>query len=245
MAQHFVLVSVVPPLMVLGSPSVPLLRGLPRWFIRYVVARVLRLTVFHRLGALLVDLRVAWITMNAAYIGWHIPKAYELALSSEHWHNLEHLCFLVSSILFWWPIIQPWPSRQLGSRWVMIPYLLSADIVNTAVPLRFAFRAICFIQATQRLSGRWEPTRFPIRSPPEHSCGSSARWSSWSRFQSLPCACWRDGLQSPQCRLRCQARDETNVYSGNRHRMSSPFRMQCRYPLNKRSFHRIRAHHQH
>src|ERR1700752_4917872 len=34
MAQHFVLMSVAPPLIVLGAPVVPLLRGLPRFLIR-------------------------------------------------------------------------------------------------------------------------------------------------------------------------------------------------------------------
>ena len=34
MAQHFVLMSIAPPLMVLGAPVVPMLRGLPRPLIR-------------------------------------------------------------------------------------------------------------------------------------------------------------------------------------------------------------------
>ena len=34
MAQHFVLMSIAPPLIVLGAPVVPLLRGLPRIVIR-------------------------------------------------------------------------------------------------------------------------------------------------------------------------------------------------------------------
>jgi cytochrome c oxidase assembly factor CtaG len=77
--------------------------------------------------------------MNAAYIGWHIPTAYEFALSSENWHNVEHICFFFTSIQFWWPIIQPWPSRCAGSRWMILPYLLLADLVNTAVSA-----ALCF-----------------------------------------------------------------------------------------------------
>ena len=51
--------------------------------------------------------------MNAAYIGWHIPRAYEFALASENWHNFEHACFFFTNLMFWWPIIQPWPSRPL------------------------------------------------------------------------------------------------------------------------------------
>src|SRR6185312_2123951 len=34
MAQHWVLMSIAPPLIVLGAPVVPMLRGLPRWIVR-------------------------------------------------------------------------------------------------------------------------------------------------------------------------------------------------------------------
>jgi cytochrome c oxidase assembly factor CtaG len=39
MAQHFVLMSVAPPLIVMGSPFVPILRGLPRGFVRGIGSR--------------------------------------------------------------------------------------------------------------------------------------------------------------------------------------------------------------
>jgi len=139
MAQHFVLMSVAPPLIVLGSPVVPLLRGLPRWFIHGVLSYLFRSRLIRRVGQFLIDPRVAWLSMNVAYIGWHIPRAYEFALSSENWHNVEHICFLFTSIQFWWPIIRPWPSCQAGSRWIILPYLLLSDLVNTAIAA-----ALCF-----------------------------------------------------------------------------------------------------
>jgi cytochrome c oxidase assembly factor CtaG len=82
--------------------------------------------------------------MNAAYVAWHVPAAYEFALSSERWHNLEHACFLFTSILFWWPIVRPWPYQRYGSRWMIVPYLLLGDLVNTGVSafLCFAGRLI-------------------------------------------------------------------------------------------------------
>jgi putative membrane protein len=141
MAQHYVLMSVAPPLIVLGAPVVPVLRGLPR----FIVARLLRpLFASHFLsdaGAFLTRPRVAWLAMNAAYIGWHIPRAYEFALSSENWHNFEHACFFFANLMFWWPIISPWPHRAYSrhSRWLLVPYLLLADIVNTAVSAFLCF----------------------------------------------------------------------------------------------------------
>jgi putative membrane protein len=138
MAQHYVLMSMAPPLIVLGAPVVPMLRGLPRWMIRAL--RPLFTSQFlPSAGSFLTRPRVAWLAMNAAYIGWHIPRAYEFALSSENWHNFEHACFFFANLMFWWPIIRPWPSRPLKSRWVLIPYLLLADIVNTAVSAFLCF----------------------------------------------------------------------------------------------------------
>jgi cytochrome c oxidase assembly factor CtaG len=138
MAQHYVLMSVAPPLIVLGAPVVPILRGLPR-----VVIRLLRPLfagqVFHAAGRFLTRPRIAWLAMNAAYIGWHIPRAYEFALASENWHNFEHACFFFTNLLFWWPVIRPWPARKRSSGWVLIPYLLLADVVNTAVSALLCF----------------------------------------------------------------------------------------------------------
>jgi cytochrome c oxidase assembly factor CtaG len=139
MGQHFVLMSIAPPLLVLGAPVVPMLRGLPRWLIRTALRPFFSSRTLHSLGGILTRPAVAWIAMNAAYIGWHIPAAYEFALSSESWHNVEHACFLFTGILFWWPIVRPWPFQQQCSRWVIVPYLLLADLVNTALSALLCF----------------------------------------------------------------------------------------------------------
>src|SRR5260221_680109 len=71
--------------------------------------------------------------------GWHLPAPYELTLHSDAWHEVEHICFLLSALLFWWPVVQPWPSRPQWPRWTMIPYLLLADIQNTALSAFLSF----------------------------------------------------------------------------------------------------------
>ena len=138
MAQHFVLMSVGPPLIILGAPVVPILRGLPVWIIR-MLRPVFAAHVFHTAGRFLTRPRVAWLAMNASYIAWHIPRANEFALASENWHNVEHACFFFTNLMFWWPIIQPWPSHSVQSRWLLVPYLMLADIVNTGVSAFLCF----------------------------------------------------------------------------------------------------------
>lgn len=138
MGQHFVLMSIAPPLLILGTPVVPMLRGLPRWFIRLL--RPLFVSgILPAIGRFLAQPRVAWLAMAAAYIGWHVPSAYEFALSSENWHNFEHACFFFTNLMFWWPVIRPWPFRSTQSRWLLIPYLLCADAVNTVISAVLCF----------------------------------------------------------------------------------------------------------
>jgi putative membrane protein len=139
MAQHFVFMSVAPPLLVFGSPVVPMLRGLPRWTIRTVMRPFLRSQTVHGIRNSLLNPVVGLIAMNAAYLGWHLPAAYEFALSSENWHNVEHCCFLFTSVLFWWPILEPWPFRRRGSRWMILLYLLLSDFVNTGLSAFLCF----------------------------------------------------------------------------------------------------------
>src|ERR1700722_4247597 len=93
----------------------------------------------HAVGRFLTHPATGWIAMNVAYLGWHVPAAYELALRSPAWHEVEHACFLVTSLLFWLTVLQPWPSRARWSRWAVIPYLVSADLANTALSAFLAF----------------------------------------------------------------------------------------------------------
>jgi cytochrome c oxidase assembly factor CtaG len=139
MAQHFVLMSVAPPLILLGSPFVPTLRGLPRSIVRRIGGPIFRSSIVHSLQGLFSNLVFAWLAMNLTYVGWHIPKAYEFALSSESWHNFEHFCFFGASLIFWWPIVQPWPARRRFNSWMIIPYLLTSDFVNTGLSAFLCF----------------------------------------------------------------------------------------------------------
>jgi putative membrane protein len=139
MAQHFVLMSVAPPLIVLGAPVVPLLRGLPRPMIRACLGPLFGSRAVRSLFRVVMLPSISWMAMNAAYVGWHVPAAYDFALQSEAWHNVEHACFLFTSILFWWPVIRPWPSHQRPMQLTAVPYLLGADLVNTGLSAFLCF----------------------------------------------------------------------------------------------------------
>ena len=140
MVEHLLLMSVVPPLLLLGLPVVPLLRGVPAVVTQIIVAPIIRSRAVRRFGHWLITPLVAWLLMNISFLAWHIPAAYDFALEHENWHVVEHVCFLTSSILFWWVLIQPWPTQIQPRTWGILLYLLSADIVNTILS---AFLAFC------------------------------------------------------------------------------------------------------
>src|ERR1700739_2475094 len=106
MAQHFVLMSIAPPLILFGAPIVPVLRGLPRPFVRSVLGPLIRVRPLRSFFHALVQPKVAWLLMVLSYLIWHIPAAYEATLASENIPNCEHACFFFSNILFCRPIIE-------------------------------------------------------------------------------------------------------------------------------------------
>ena len=79
---------------------------------------------------------LAWLLMNLTLLLWHIPAAYDFALEHEAVHLLEHICFLSTSLLFWWVLMRPWPPSPQTLGWGAPLYLVSADIVNTALAAR-------------------------------------------------------------------------------------------------------------
>jgi cytochrome c oxidase assembly factor CtaG/ferredoxin len=139
MIQHLLLMAVAPPLIVLGTPMVPLLRGLPRYFVREGVGPLFALSWVQAIERLFRSRIFAWLLMNLSFLGWHIPAAYDLALASPSWHQFEHASFLFTSVLFWWHIVAPWPTVYRASRWMLLLFLLTADVLNTGLSAILSF----------------------------------------------------------------------------------------------------------
>lgn len=139
MIQHFILMSVAPPLIVLSAPAVPILRGLPRPLIRGIVGPLLRNRAFHAALRFLTHPVTAWLLMNVVYLAWHVPAMFELTFRSDRIHDFEHFCFFSTSLLFWWIVLAPWPARPRWPRWAIIAYLFSADVVNTLLSAVLTF----------------------------------------------------------------------------------------------------------
>jgi cytochrome c oxidase assembly factor CtaG len=139
MVQHLLLMMMAPPLLWLGAPLFPLLRGLPRpvrmvWVAPWLSAPPLRRLfqrLTHPLTALVLFVAVTWV--------WHAPPVYDLALRSNGWHYLQHACFLGTALVFWYPIVRPYPARPRWSPWLLFPCLILADLSNTALAALLTF----------------------------------------------------------------------------------------------------------
>ncbi|MFO0881594.1 MAG: cytochrome c oxidase assembly protein [Gemmataceae bacterium] len=145
MAQHLLLVMVAPPLFWRAAPFFPLLRGLPAWG-RSLLAPLLRQPALQKLFTRLTHPLGAWLIFVAVTWTWHLPALYQLALRSEGWHYVQHLCFLGAGLLFWYPVERPFPANPTWSRWLLIPYLLLADIQNTVLSALFTFSDTVFYE---------------------------------------------------------------------------------------------------
>jgi putative membrane protein len=79
-------------------------------------------------GRILSQPMVCWLAAAATLLSWHIPAAFNLALQSEWLHVAEHVSFLAAGFLFWWPVVQPWPSAPVWPRWSILLYLFAATL---------------------------------------------------------------------------------------------------------------------
>jgi hypothetical protein len=94
-----------------------------------------------------------------------------MALASPAWHQVEHGCFFLASLLFWWPVIQPWPSEARWPRWAMVPYLVIADLQNTVLSAILVFSDRVLYPSYARM-----PQLFGLSPPEDQAAAGSIMW---------------------------------------------------------------------
>ena len=127
MLQHLLLMTLAPPLIWLGEPLGALLRGLPPRFVQGALVSVFQRRRVQKIIRAIGYPEFCWLVAAAALVGWHIPAVFALAMQSTTLHFVEQSSFLVSGLLFWWPVVAPWPS-VLRPNLSMILYLFFATL---------------------------------------------------------------------------------------------------------------------
>lgn len=133
MLQHMLLTIVAAPLLLLGAPVLPLLRGLPRGVRRRIFGPVAR---WYPLRVLLHTLRsplVAGILYVGGLYFWHIPRVYDAAVADPLLHSLEHGWYLATALLFWGVVIDPLPFRSRLPHPARIVFLLLAGAAQNTI----------------------------------------------------------------------------------------------------------------
>ena len=126
MAQHLLVTLIMPPL---------LLNGIPSWLIEPLLRRGYVLPV----ARFLVAPFVAFALFNVVFALWHAPGFYQLALGQPAIHSLEHMLFMGTAILTWWPVFSPTPLLPRLNEPLQMLYLLAQSIVPTILGALITF----------------------------------------------------------------------------------------------------------
>ncbi len=125
MLQHLLLILIVPPLLILGLTP----ERVSRWMSGPRVRRV---------ASILGHPVVAWSSNMSMMLIWHLPVLYNAANASTPIHIFEHLSFLVTGCMFWWPIVSPLESQRIQAGPAML-YLFGAAAVSTLLGIVITF----------------------------------------------------------------------------------------------------------
>jgi cytochrome c oxidase assembly factor CtaG len=193
MVQHILLSAVAAPLILLGAPALPLLHGVPRRFVSHALGPLLRSSRVTAPARVLGHPAVCWSVAIVVFLGWHMPSVFQLALRSERWHAIEHASFLGSGLLFWWPVVQPWPSAAKWPRWSVPLYLFLATLPCDALSafLAFSDRVVYPAYITA-------PRHFGLSVLQDQECAGALMWLCVTIAYVIPAAVITTKVLSPQ-----------------------------------------------
>jgi cytochrome c oxidase assembly factor CtaG len=132
MVQHVLLLSVAPPLLVLGRPWPRLWRPLP------TTARRGAARTFAA-AAPLAHPAVALLLLAGVMGAWHVPALYNETLHNNLVHQLEHLSFVLAGILFWGVVIGTPPLRRRLDGPARVAYFVLGMLPGWVLALVLAF----------------------------------------------------------------------------------------------------------
>lgn len=110
MLQHVLIADLGIVLILLAVRGPLTVFSLPRTLLQPLA----RLALLRSGLAFLLRPAVSYAVWLVALVGWHIPAAYDAALSSRPVHDVEHLSFVLSGMLVWTQIIDPSRHRRLS-----------------------------------------------------------------------------------------------------------------------------------
>jgi putative membrane protein len=111
MIQHLLLMTLAAPLLLRGEPVLVFHQAFrpeapaPRWRSP--------------------DPVLCWFVGTFIVLVWHVPALFAFGM---RWHGLQHATFLLAGLLFWLPVIRPWPTVGHWPSWSIPLYLFLATL---------------------------------------------------------------------------------------------------------------------
>ena len=124
MVQHMILILVAAPLLGMSDFPLACLWALPRAWAQELGYRAKHSHIISHSWQVLSSPIFAWLLFAMTLWIWHASALYEAALQDEAIHALEHLWFLVTAMLFWWPLLKS-PAQKHVQYGMAIPYLFT------------------------------------------------------------------------------------------------------------------------
>jgi putative membrane protein len=213
MIKHLLLMTFAPPLVLLGEPMKVFWGMTPR-LARSTLGRVWHRPLIQRLARILTSLVLCWTASSLTLIAWHVPTLFALAVRSEIGHTVEQAMFFGTGLLFWGPVIQPWPSTATGPRWSLLLYLFFATLPCDILSGFLAFSdrvAYPVYFSTPRLLG--------FSALEDQQCAAALMWTSVTLVYLVPAAIISSKLLAPRTSHEFDA--QQSQFSGSPVRQSA------------------------
>jgi cytochrome c oxidase assembly factor CtaG len=191
MVQHLLLMTLAPPLILLGASVKTLLYGLPHRLAQ-AMGHSLQSPVLPQVSSALTHPAICWLGAASTLVAWHIPALFVHGLRSQMWHGIEQASFLATGLLFWWPVVQPWPTV---SKWPESSMLLYLFLATLPCDILSGFLVFCDrVVYPVFLSS---PRSFGLSALEDQQCAGALMWTCVTVVYLIAAAVFTARLLSP------------------------------------------------
>lgn len=192
MIQHLLLMTFAPALILLGEPLLAFWHGLPRSG-QVMFGPLLQRPVVRRFARIFSRPALCWTVSALTLLAWHVPALFTLGMHYEAWHSFEQASFFGAGFLFWWPVVQPWPSVSTGPKWSTLLYLFLAtfpcDILSGF--LVFSDRVVYPVYSSA-------PRMFGLSVLADQQCAAALMWTCVTLVYLVPAVIVSTKLLAPR-----------------------------------------------
>ena len=151
MAQHEVLMLIAAPLLVIGRPLPVFLWAFStKW--RAALGRAAQTLLVRGVWGGLTRPLTAWALHAFALWAWHAPRLFEAALVHRGVHDLQHISFLATALLFWSALLH---ARARETQGAAILYLFTTTVHTGVLGALITFGAHPWYPAYLATAPHW------------------------------------------------------------------------------------------